>query len=97
MHRSNVEREPEYVRERTEGPQNLGRIYLLSLALCAALIATTAVGYESEWPEVKTITASTANPEFYQRAAGKTPLTFCNTAEHTPGADPKPAWRTFDI
>jgi hypothetical protein len=38
MHRSNVEREPEYVRERTEGPQNLGRIYLLSLALCAALI-----------------------------------------------------------
>lgn len=98
MHRSNVDREPEYVRERTEGPQNLGRVYLLSLALCAALLATTAIGYESEWPDVMTVTASTAKPELNQRADGKTPLTFCNDIERSSEASQKLAlWRTFDI
>ncbi|RZS69885.1 hypothetical protein EV217_5383 [Phyllobacterium myrsinacearum] len=98
MHRSNIEREPEYVRERTGGPQNLGRVYLLSLALCAALIATTAVGYESEWPDIMTVTASTTNTGLYKRADSKTSLTFCDTVEHSSQANLKPAsWRRFDI
>ncbi|UGX89138.1 hypothetical protein [Phyllobacterium meliloti] len=98
MHRGNVDREPEYVTERTEGPKNLGRIYLLSLALCAALVATTAVGYESEWPDTFTVTAFTAKAEINQRVDDKTLLTFCNNAERSPETAQKTSlWKKFDI
>lgn len=36
----NVETEPAYVTERIEEVSNLGRKFLVSLALCAALLAT---------------------------------------------------------
>ncbi|MBA8881018.1 hypothetical protein [Phyllobacterium myrsinacearum] len=98
MHRSNVDREPEYVRERTGGPRNLGRIYLLSLALCAALVATTAVGYESTAPDVTTVTASATKAGLNQRVDDKTPLTFCNNVEDATKADQKLLlWKKFDI
>ncbi|MGO4450344.1 hypothetical protein AB4Y96_15580 [Phyllobacterium sp. TAF24] len=98
MHRSNVDREPDYVKERTEGPQNLGRIYLLSLALCAALVATTAVGYESNWPDTMMVTASTTQAGINQRVDDKNPLTFCNNVECSTNVDQKSSlWKKFDI
>ncbi|SDP91875.1 hypothetical protein [Phyllobacterium sp. OV277] len=98
MHRSNVDREPEYVTERTEGPKNLGRIYLLSLALCAALVATTAVGYESNWPDTMMVTASTTQAGINQRVDDKSLLTFCNNTERSPETAQKTSlWKKFDI
>ena len=39
-HRQNIERDPEYVRERIEATQNFGRKYLISVGLFAILITT---------------------------------------------------------
>ncbi|PSH70206.1 hypothetical protein CU102_03715 [Phyllobacterium brassicacearum] len=39
-HRQNIERDPEYVRERIEATQNFGRKYLISIGLFAILITT---------------------------------------------------------
>jgi hypothetical protein len=98
MHRSNVDREPDYVTERTEGPRNLGRIYLLSLALCAALVATTAVESQTGGPDLLTVTASTAKADINQRIDDKTPLTFCNNVEGSTKGDQKSLlWKKFDI
>lgn len=41
----NIDRDPEYVRERIEGTHDLGRKFLVSVALCIALIATIEAGY----------------------------------------------------
>jgi hypothetical protein len=38
--RRNVDCDPEYVRDRIEETNNLGRKYLVSIGLCAILIAT---------------------------------------------------------
>lgn len=43
--RRNIEYEPEYVRDRIEETNHLGRRYLVSIALCAILIATIEGGF----------------------------------------------------
>jgi hypothetical protein len=43
--RRNIERDPEYVRDRIEETKNLGRQYLVSIGLCAILIATIEGGF----------------------------------------------------
>ena len=43
--RRNIECEPEYLRDRIEETNNLGRRYLVSIALLAVLIATIEGGF----------------------------------------------------
>ncbi|QND54664.1 hypothetical protein HB779_22505 (plasmid) [Phyllobacterium sp. 628] len=93
-----IDREPDYVKDRTEGPQNLGRIYLLSLSLCAGLVATTAFEAQSEWPDIMSVTSSVTKAQMNQRINDKSSITFCSDGEK-PAHDIRKAslWREFDI
>lgn len=44
--RQNIDGNPEYVRDRIDDTHNLGRKYLVSIALCAMLIATIEGGFQ---------------------------------------------------
>jgi hypothetical protein len=58
MYKSNIDRDPDYLRDRIEGTHDMGRKYLISIALCAGLIATTAI--ERQWFDTLTVSPSFA-------------------------------------
>ncbi|UXN57125.1 hypothetical protein [Phyllobacterium zundukense] len=75
-----TDRVPEYVHDRIEKTNDLGHKYIVSVALCAVLIATIQGGYGNSGLFAESVSAS-------RHAASETPLqltdaTMCSTENH---------------